>query len=214
MRGERTEDPMSALSSAPAALRPEMWRQQILNRIVLPPDDARDAAPPPHPHRRRALRFPRRDVRRPRSVPLPPRRAARSRRVLAPSRAEPRPLDPPRLRQLRLHRKDLRYLRRPLRPLVPGRLARAGGRLCVPARVPGPRLRVGGRERVRAVRVRCPARAGSDQPGGAGQCALAARGRTRGREGRAGAGDPRTFVAGISLAKTLTFLVVAPEEFG
>src|SRR5256885_16282046 len=29
-------------------------------------------------------------------------------------------------------------------------------------------------------------RAGSDQPGGAGQCALAARGRTRGREGRGG----------------------------
>src|SRR5256712_96242 len=82
------------------------------------------------------------------------------------------------------------------------------------ARVLGPRLRVGGRERVRAVRVRGPARAGSDQPGGAGQCALAARGRTRGRQDRAGTDAPRTFVAGISLAKTLTFLVVAPEEFG
>src|SRR5437763_4944169 len=66
---------------------------------------------------------------------------------------------------------------------------------------------------------KCPAsspasRSIAPNPGGAGQCALAARGRTRGCEGRAGAGDPRTLVAGISLAKTLTFLVVAPEEFG
>src|SRR5438445_13084397 len=118
MRGERTEDPMSALSSAPAALRPEMWRQQILNRIVLPPDDARDAAPPPHPHRRRALRFPRRDVRRPRSVPLPPRRAARSRRVLAPSCAESRPHDSPRLTLHRLSSIDPWYTQHPTRLLV------------------------------------------------------------------------------------------------
>jgi len=32
--------------------------------------------------------------------------------------------------------------------------------------------------------------------------------------GRAGTDAPRTLVAGISLAETLTFLVVAPEEFG
>src|SRR5213593_1428859 len=40
------------------------------------------------------------------------------------------------------------------------------------------------------------------------------RGRPRGREGRAGVGDSRLLVAGISLTETLTFLVVAPEEFG
>src|SRR5438445_4029903 len=109
-------------------------------RIMLPnANHARHGAPPPHARRRRALRRARRDVRRTRSVPLPRRRAARSRRILAPPRPARRPLDPPRLRQLRLHRKDFRYHRRALRPLVPGGLARAGDRLRAPARVLGSR---------------------------------------------------------------------------
>jgi len=73
-----------------------------------------------------------------------------------------------------------------------------------PPRVLGTRIRVGSRERVRALRVRRVAGAHRHQPGASGQPPLAACGRTGRGEGRAGNGFARAPGASFSLAATLT----------
>ena len=163
------------------ALRPRQPQHGLAGRHARPPpgncvDDpcypplhAPHRAPQLGPSRRRALRAARCDVCRRRGHPLSRARAAGSRGGLEAARHACRSLGAGRLRQLRMHREDVGAFVGRCGPWFPEGWPALEIGYSFQREFWGTRIRVGGGESVRALRVRRVAGARRHQPGASGQ---------------------------------------------